>query len=144
MFISQHLKQKQAAKELRDQITNNIHSTSELVKAILPEDHINEHETQINEALQCFESQNQRQDTENKNLITFKYPGKTLEQAELDYCRNVKDAELKFGREYAAWNEKMYTAHQQRQADEGDDQNSEVRIQTEKPSNCCESWSDTF
>ena len=127
MFISNILKQNKATKELNARLASNIQNTSDLVKAILPEDLINEHETQINNALQNYENQNQRQDTDNKNTITFKYPERTLQQAELDYCRTVTEAELEFGRVYAAWNEQMYNAHQAREGDGG------VRIQAEKP-----------
>ena len=129
MSISNIIKHNRATKELKERLANNIQSTSDLVKAILPEDLINEHETQINEALQNYESQNQRQDTEKKNTITFKYPEKTLQQAELDYCRTVREAELEFGRVYAAWNEQMYTAHQERVGE----RDGAVRIQAEKP-----------
>ena len=131
MFISNILKQNKATKEIKDKLENNIQKTSDLVRAILPEEVINANEDQIKEALHNFETQNQTKDTEKETKISFKYPEKTLQQAELDYCRKVKDAELEFGREYTTWNQQMYTAHQQ--SERADDQNSEIRIQTKKP-----------
>ena len=131
MFISNILKQNKATKEIKDKLENNIQKTSDLVKAILPEEVINANEDQIKEALHNFETQNQTNNSEKETKISFKYPEKTLQQAELDYCRKVKDAELEFGREYTTWNQQMYTAHQQ--SERADDQNSEIRIQTKKP-----------
>ena len=133
MFISNILKQNKATKDLNDKIASNIQSTSDLVKAILPENIINEHETQINEALQNYEAQNQVQGNDTRNTITFKYPGKTLQQAELDYCTMVQDTEVEFAREYAAWNQQMYTAHQAARGGAGPGAEGGVRIEREKP-----------
>ena len=51
MFISNILKQNKATKEIKDKLENNIQKTSDLVRAILPEEVINANEDQIKEAL---------------------------------------------------------------------------------------------
>ncbi len=112
MFISNILKQNKANKEIQDRLQKSINNTSELVKSVIPEDTLEANEERINEALQKFEEQNQIEKTQKKQTITFKYPQKTLQEAELEYQKVVQEEETDFRKEYNTWNERIFQAHQ--------------------------------
>ena len=117
MFISNVLKQNKANKELQERLKKNIQNTSDLVKAILPEELINENEDKIKEALENYEKQNKVRTEEKTKDITFKYPPKTIQEAELAYHKKVQEEETEFREVYDKWNEKLYTAHQKEKKD---------------------------
>ena len=131
MFISNQLKQNKANKELQDKLKKNIQKTSDLVKAILPEQLINENEEKIKEALEKYEVQGKLKTEEKKKYITFKYPTKTIQEAKLAYHKKVQEEETEFRENYKKWNEKIYTAHQERGYEAG--QHEGIRIQENKP-----------
>ena len=129
MFISNVLKQNRVNKELHERLKTNIQNTSDLVKAILPEELINENEDQIKEALKKYEDQGKLKTEEKKKDITFNYPTKTIQEAELAYHKRVQEEETEFRDIYKQWNEKLFLAHQ----DRGERGQERIRIEENKP-----------
>ena len=112
MLVSSILKQNRQNKELQDKLQKNIQNTSVLIKAILPENGVPAAEQQINDAIKTFEDQSQAQTTEKKQAISFQYPQKSVQVAELEYHKLLQEEEAKFRKEYQTWNEKIFQAHQ--------------------------------
>ena len=107
MFISQILKQNKLNKQMQERNTRNIETTTDLLSRIIPEDNL-----EANAALEQFKADNLEVTPERKKLITFKYPEKTLQQAELEYHTRVQEAELNWRIEYNQWNQNVYEAYQ--------------------------------
>ena len=87
MFISNILKQKQANKELEERLKQNIEATANLLKTV---DTGNEN----TEAIAAYERANQTNKPDHKKQIKFKYPQKTVEQADIEHHRNIHEQEL--------------------------------------------------
>ena len=100
MFISNILKQKQANKELEDRLKQNIEATANLLKSV---DTANEN----TEAIAIYERANQASKPEPRKQIKFKYPQKTVEQADIDHYRNVHEQELAYRTAYQQWTDRQ-------------------------------------
>ena len=116
MFISQILKQNKINKQIQEQNTKNIATTTDLLSRIIPGENL-----EANALLEQFKQDNQTNTPERKKLITFKYPEKALQQAELEYHTRVQESELNWRVEYNQWNQNVYEAYQREQAQRAND-----------------------
>ena len=100
MFISNILKQKQANKELEERLKQNIEATANLLKTV---DTGNEN----TEAIAAYERANQTNKPDHKKQIKFKYPQKTVEQADIEHHRNIHEQELLYRTQYQQWTDRQ-------------------------------------
>ena len=112
MHLSRILQEERKSRQLEEQLRKNIQNTSTLVKAILPQDILNENQERIEGALQQYEEQGQKKEREKEKKINFKYPEKTTNEAELEYHKRVQEEETTYRKEYDVWNRKIYQAYQ--------------------------------
>ena len=103
MLISNILKQNRANKELQERLNKNIESTATLLRAVNNDN---------SDAIDTYEEVNKIKPDEKRKLITFKYPVKTVKEADIQHHRRVHDAEVTFRQELSQWNDRLFTASQ--------------------------------
>ena len=100
MFISNILKQKQANKELEERLKQNIEATANLLKRV-------DTENENTEAIEAYERANQVTKPEKRKQIKFKYPQKTVEEADIEHHKNIHEQELRYRTQYQQWTERQ-------------------------------------
>ena len=113
MNISNILKQKKITQELEEKIKQSIDATSAYLRTV-NQGNANE------EAIETFEKATQQTRQEEKKKITFKYPTKTVQEADIDHHRRIHEQEVAYKQELQQWNERN-RAGNQRVAPPGED-----------------------
>ena len=124
MNISNILKQKKITQELEEKIKQSIDATSAYLRTV-NQGNANE------EAIETFEKATQQTRQEEKKKITFKYPTKTVQEADIDHHRRIHEQEVAYKQELQQWNERN-RAGNQRVAPPGEDQ-EERRHEHQQP-----------
>ena len=99
MNISSILKQKKITQELEDKIKKNIEATSTYLRTVNQGD-------ENKDAIEIYEQTTQQTKPEDKKRITFKYPTKTVQEADIDHHRKIHEQELAYKHELQQWNER--------------------------------------
>ena len=99
MNISSILKQKKITQELEDKIKKNIEATSTYLRTVNQGD-------ENKDAIETYEQTTQQTKPEDKKRITFKYPTKTVQEADIDHHRKIHEQELAYKHELQQWNER--------------------------------------
>ena len=99
MFISSILKQKRANKELENRLKQSVEATANLFKVL-------DTENEATDSIEAFERATQQSKPEKKTLIKFKYPGKTVQQADIEHHRRIHEEELQYRTQYQQWTER--------------------------------------
>ena len=94
------MKQKQANKELEERLKQNIEATANLLKRV-------DSENENTEAIEAYERANQVTKPEKRKQIKFKYPQKTVEEADIEHHKNIHEQELRYRTQYQQWTERQ-------------------------------------
>ena len=102
MNISNILKQKKITQDLEEKIKQSIDATSTYLRTV------NGNE----EAIEAFERATQQTRQAERKKITFKYPTKTVQEADIDHHRRIHEQELAYKQELQQWNERNRAGNQ--------------------------------
>ena len=103
MNISNILKQKKITQDLEEKIKQSIEATSTYLRTV----------NQGNEeAIEAFEKATQQTKQEEKKKITFNYPTKTVQEADIEHHRRIHEHELAYKHELQQWNERQRAGNQ--------------------------------
>ena len=103
MNISNILKQKKITQDLEEKIRQSIEATSTYLRTV----------NQGNEeAIEAFEKATHQTKQEEGKKITFKYPTKTVQEADIDHHRRIHEHELAYKQELQQWNERQRAQNQ--------------------------------
>ena len=123
MNLSNILKQKKITQDLEDKIKQSIDATSAYLRTV----------NQGNEeAIEAFEKATQQTRQEEKKKITFNYPTRTVQEADIDHHRRIHEQELAYKQELQQWNERN-RAGNQRVAPPGVELDPEDRRHDQQP-----------
>ena len=123
MNLSNILKQKKITQNLEEKIKQSIDATSAYLRTV----------NQGNEeAIEAFEKATQQTRQEEKKKITFNYPTRTVQEADIDHHRRIHEQELAYKQELQQWNERN-RAGNQRVAPPGVELDPEDRRHDQQP-----------
>ena len=99
MNISTIIKQKKVTQELEEKIRKNIEATNTYLRTVNQGD-------ENKDAIEAYEQATQQTKQEDRKKITFSYPTKTVQEADIDHHRKIHEQELAYKQELQQWNER--------------------------------------
>ena len=123
MNITNILKQKKITQDLEERIKQSIEATTTYLRAVNPDD----------AAIEAFEKATQQAKQEQRKNITFKYPTRTVQEADIDHHRKIHEQEIAYKQELQQWNDARRAEANQRIAPPGEGEVQENRQEQQAP-----------
>ena len=105
MNISTIIKQKKVTQELEEKIRKNIEATNTYLRTVNQGD-------ENKDAIEAYEQATQQTKQEDRKKITFSYPTKTVQEADIDHHRRIHEQEVAYKQELQQWNERNRAGNQ--------------------------------